>query len=152
MISQASTAATFAALFATLYTAHQVADHWIQTQPQADHKGDAGWQGWAANLGHVASYTAVAVLGVLAVVWRLGLDVDPVRIALGLGFSAISHSWADRRHTLRWLADRTGSGRFYRLGTPRADRDDNPSLGTGAYALDQSFHVGCLFIAALIAV
>jgi hypothetical protein len=39
---------------------------------------------------------------------------------------------------------------FYRLGAPREGREDNPSLGTGAYALDQSFHYLWLLIAAAI--
>jgi hypothetical protein len=39
---------------------------------------------------------------------------------------------------------------FWRLGAPRPGRDDNPVLGTGAYALDQAWHTGWLFIAALI--
>jgi hypothetical protein len=43
-----------------------------------------------------------------------------------------------------------GKGEFYRLGAPRRGRDDNPTLGTGAYALDQAWHVGWLFISALI--
>jgi len=33
---------------------------------------------------------------------------------------------------------------------PRPHRDDNPTLGTGAYALDQSFHIFWLIIAALL--
>ena len=44
----------------------------------------------------------------------------------------------------------TGKADFYRLGAPRDGRDDNPSLGTGAYALDQSWHYLWLFVAALI--
>lgn len=63
----------------------------------------------------------------------------------------MSHWWADRRVTLRGLAHRLGKAGFYALGVPRDGHDDNPSLGTGAYALDQSFHIAALFIAALIA-
>ena len=48
---------------------------------------------------------------------------------------------ADRRTPLRRFAEATGLGEFYALGQPREGRDDNPSLGTGAYALDQSWHV-----------
>jgi hypothetical protein len=36
------------------------------------------------------------------------------------------------------------------MGIPRPGTDDAAHLGTGAYALDQSWHVGWLFIAALI--
>jgi hypothetical protein len=44
--------------FAALFVAHQVADHWIQTQHQADTKGCPGWPGRIACAAHVASYTA----------------------------------------------------------------------------------------------
>jgi hypothetical protein len=142
--------ATFAAVFAALFVAHQVADHWIQTQHQADCKGRPGWPGRIACAGHVASYTATAFgfLGALAL--ATGLDLDPGRTAAGLAVSAVTHYIADRRTPLRKLAELTGSGRFYALGTPRPGRDDNPSLGTGSYALDQSFHYLFLFVAALI--
>lgn len=49
------------------------------------------------------------------------------------------------------MACAIGSAKFYGLGTCRPGHDDNPSLGTGAYALDQSWHVGWLMIAALVA-
>ena len=37
------------------------------------------------------------------------------------------------------------------LGAPRQGHDDAPHLGTGAYALDQSWHAAWLFAAALVA-
>ena len=37
-----------------------------------------------------------------------------------------------------------------RLGAPRPGHDDNPSLGTGAYALDAAWHHGWEAAAALI--
>src|SRR5256885_16927252 len=62
----------------------------------------------------------------------------------GLAVSAVTHYIADRRTPLLRLAEAmqpvTGKADFYRLGAPREGRDDNPSLGTGAYALDQSWH------------
>jgi hypothetical protein len=99
---------------------------------------------------------------------------------LGLAVSGVTHYWADRRFTLAALCDRWpgGKGDFYRLGQPRkieavahgvaggdpdtgvvhlwqhGQRDevphDNPCLGTGAYVLDQWWHIGWLFVAALI--
>ena len=145
-----ATAATFAAVFAALYAAHQVADHWVQTQHQADTKGDPGPAGRVACAAHVASYTATAfgALGLLAL--ATGIDLHPAPVAVGLAVSALTHYVADRRTPLRRLAELTGSARFHALGVPRPGRDDNPSLGTGAYALDQSWHYAWLFIAALI--
>jgi hypothetical protein len=142
--------ATFAAVFVALYVAHQVADHWIQTQHQADCKGRPGWPGRIACAAHVATYTATAFgfLGVLNL--ATDADLSPGRVFLGLAVSAITHYIADRRTPLKRLAELAGAGRFYALGIPRAGRDDNPSLGTGSYALDQSFHYLFLFIAALI--
>ena len=142
--------ATFAAVFAALFVAHQVADHWIQTQHQADHKGRPGWPGRIACAAHVASYTAAAFgfLGALAL--ATGLDLHPGPVAAGLAISAVTHYIADRRTPLKRLAELTGSAKFYALGAPRPGRDDNPSLGCGSYALDQSFHYLFLFVAALV--
>ncbi|MCL7459895.1 DUF3307 domain-containing protein [Micromonospora sp. MSM11] len=142
-------AAAFAAVFVALYVAHQVADHWVQTQHQADCKGQPGWPGRIACAAHVATYTLTAVLALVFLVAGTGLRLDPWGGAAGLTVSAVSHYIADRRTPLRRIAEALGSARFYALGTPRPGHDDNPSLGTGAYALDQSWHIGWLFIAAL---
>lgn len=142
-------AATFAAVFVALYVAHQIADHWVQTQYQADHKGQPGWVGRLACAAHVATYTLTAVVALTAMLLATGLRLDPWGVAVGLAVSAVSHYIADRRTPLRRIADALGAGHFYTLGTPRPDHDDNPSLGTGAYALDQSWHIGFLFVAAL---
>lgn len=143
-------AAVFAAVFAALYSAHSVGDHWVQREHQAIHKGGAGWAGWLANLRHVATLTITQLAAVLVLVPVLGLRLSGWQVAAGLTVNALTHAWADRRHTLQWLADLVGKGGFYRLGGPRPGRDDAPTLGTGAYALDQSWHIGWLFIAALI--
>ncbi|QSB14146.1 DUF3307 domain-containing protein [Natronosporangium hydrolyticum] len=143
-------AAVVGAVFAALYAAHMVGDHFVQTQHQADHKGLPGWRGRVACLGHVVSYTATGVVALLVLVLGTGLTLDPWRVAAGLAISAVTHYIADRRTPLRRLAEATGSARFYLLGVPRPGRDDNPSLGTGAYALDQSWHIGWLFVAAVV--
>jgi hypothetical protein len=143
-------AITFAATFAALYAAHQVADHWIQTDHQAGTKGAAGWRGRLACMAHVATYTATSAVFLGALAWRCGLDLPSGHLAAGLAVSAVTHYFADRRTPLRRLAELVGSGRLWVLGAPRAGHNDNPSLGTGAYALDQSWHVGWLFIAALV--
>ncbi|MBL6277209.1 DUF3307 domain-containing protein [Micromonospora fiedleri] len=130
-------AAAFAAVFATLYAAHQVADHWIQTQRQADCKGQPGWAGRLACAAHVATYTATAVLALVFLIAGTGLRLDPSGVTVGLGISAVTHYIADRRTPLRWIADQ--------LGKSPAWLDK----AGGMYALDQSWHVGWLFIAAL---
>ena len=89
-----------------------------------------------------------AILGARS--WPVLAVVGAIGIVAGLGIDAVTHWWADRRSTLAWLARVTGKGEFYRLGAPRADHDDNPHIGTGAYALDQSFHHLWLLVAALV--
>lgn len=145
------TLAATGAVFAGLFAAHQVADHWVQTQHQATTKSRPGWRGRLACIRHVASYTAVAALALVALALFAGLELRPGPVAAGLLISAATHYVADRRTPLQWVADRIGSGQFWRLGAPRPGRDDNPTLG-GAYALDQSWHTGWLFVATLIIV
>lgn len=143
-------AATFAAVFVALYVAHSVGDHWVQTSHQSAHKGRPGWVGRLADARHVAALTATKLAVLLPSAALLGLRLSVLGILAGLTVDAASHWWADRRTTLARLAEVLGLGGFYRLGAPRGGRDDNPHIGTGAYALDQSFHHLWLLVAALI--
>ncbi|WP_058045526.1 DUF3307 domain-containing protein [Streptomyces roseifaciens] len=143
-------AAVFAAVFVALYVAHSVGDHWVQSSHQSLNKGRPGWAGRLADTRHVLTLTLTKLAVLLLVAVLLGLPLSPLGIVAGLGIDAASHWWADRRSTLAWLAKVTGKGEFYRLGAPRAGHDDNPHIGTGAYALDQSFHHLWLLVAALI--
>lgn len=136
-----ASAGSVAVVFVALYVAHQVADHWVQSQHQADCKGEAGWRGRVACASHVATYTVTALLALVAVAWRTGVDLSPGSVAAGLAVSAVTHYIADRRTPLRVLADRAGAGRFYRL---------NAAGMNGAYLLDQSWHIGWLGVAALV--
>lgn len=157
----------FAAAFAALYAAHQVGDHWPSTHRGAMRKGLTKDLALAAGLHrhagpracavHVATYTATGAVFLAVMASCTGLPLSPLWTVLGLAVSAITHYWADRRYTLRWLCrqiDRVfptmRKEEFYTLGAPRPGHDDNPTLGTGAYALDQSFHILWLFVAALI--
>jgi hypothetical protein len=143
--------AAVAAVFVALYTAHMVGDHWVQTHHQAQCKAAPGWVGRWADTEHILTLTTTKLVALEALFLTTGLRPPLWQLTAALMVDALSHWWADRRTTLGALADRVGKGQFYRLGTPRAGRDDNPSIGTGAYALDQSWHIGWLFIAALIA-
>lgn len=166
----------FAVVLPGLLVAHNVADHWVQTEAQAQRKGVPGRDGRIACAAHVATYTATtaATVGLLWAV--LGLPISPVGFLAGQIVSAGTHYWADRSDrrgtTLAALAERIGKGGFYRLGqqrclvafTQRAEQVqlytagrpgdpvqwDAPTLGTGAYALDQSFHWAWLLVAALL--
>jgi hypothetical protein len=134
---------SFAAVLVLVYIGHDVGDHWVQTDTQAQTKGLPGWAGRLACARHVATLTLTQLVILALVTPALGIHLRPLGVLAGFGVNAVSHFWADRRWTLAWLAkvapgDRS---RFYRLGIPRPGRDDNPSLGTGAYALDQSWHL-----------
>jgi hypothetical protein len=143
-------AGTLGAVFAALYAAHQVADHHVQRDCDAQAKGLPGREGHRACLRHVTSYTATAAIALAATKAVTGARMPLGRTVAAMAVSAVSHYVIDRREPLRRFAEATGHTRFYQLGMPRPGRDDNPSLGTGAYALDQSAHVGFLFVAALI--
>lgn len=144
--------ATFAAVSVAYLAAHDVADHWAQTHHQALTKGAHGWTGRLACARHVTSYVATSLVAVTLVVAATGARVSLAWLAAGQAISALTHYWADRRTPLARLAELIGKGEFYRLGAPREGRNDNPTPFTGAYALDQSWHKGWLFIAALITV
>ncbi|KOG25966.1 hypothetical protein ADK35_08045 [Streptomyces viridochromogenes] len=142
--------ATFAAVFVALYVGHTVGDHWVQTHHQACIKGGPGWAGRLACGRHVLGLTLTKGVILAPVVLVLGLNVGLLGLVLGLGIDAVSHYWADRRTTLARLAEVIGKGEYYRFGAPRPGHDDNPHIGTGAYSLDQSWHVFWLLVAALL--
>lgn len=150
-------AATFAALFAALFVAHSVGDHWVQTRHQACTKGDPGWAGRLACGRHVATLTLTKVVVLVPAALVLGLQVTVLGMVIGLGADAATHYWADRRAPLARLARACRQTEFFVLGTP--DHEHHPvtatgapavTLGTGAYSLDQSWHVLWLFVAALL--
>lgn len=151
------TAATFAAVFVALYVAHSVGDHWVQSSCQAADKGKPGWTGRLACGRHVLGLTATKAVVLAPVAFLLNLPITALGLALGFAVDAASHYWADRRTTLAKLAHRCDKTEFYTLGTPAHPaapiaHNDKPAahLGTGAYALDQSFHHLWLLVAALI--
>ncbi|MER7131342.1 transcriptional regulator [Streptosporangium saharense] len=145
---------TFAAVFIALLAAHSVGDHLIQTHHQACTKGAPGLVGRLACLRHVVTLTATKVGALVALILVAGLRPPLLATAVALAVDAASHYWADRSAphpdrtqavTLERLAKALRKGGFYQLG----DRMLAPT-GTGAYALDQSWHIGWLFITALI--
>ncbi|MFD7514066.1 transcriptional regulator [Streptomyces niveus] len=150
-------AATFAAVFVALYVGHSVGDHWVQSSCQAARKGLPGWTGRLADARHVLGLTLTKMILLLPVVLLLDLRVSALGLVLGFTVDAVTHWWADHRSTLARLAKVVGLSDFYALGTPAhpaapatADGGYAPTLGTGAYALDQSFHHVWLLVGALI--
>lgn len=162
--------ATAGAAALALYAGHHVGDYWVQTDHQARHKGDVGADGAMHCALHVLSYlaTQVACLGLL--VLATGVHLTVAGVLAGLAVSGATHYAADRReHGIMFRLARLipGKAAFLELGKPRGlkvtvqsimhdDEDavaalDNPTLGTGAWALDQAWHVFWgVFVAALV--
>jgi hypothetical protein len=137
-------------VYALLHASDRVADMWVQTDNQAQHKGDNGWNGQLACARHVATLTATQALTLWAGSRLVRERPNTRRMLLGLAFSAVSHYAADRREhgILPKLTERlafTGKDVFYRVGDGKA-----APCGTAAFGLDQTFHDGCRIIAALI--
>lgn len=122
------------------YVGHHVGDHWVQTDAQATGKDLPTWKGRLACLRHVLTLTATiaAVLAVAA--WRTGLDLNWAHVAVALVFNGASHWVIDRRAHLLKLAKKIGKKDWLK-------HDKN-----APYLLDQSAHILCLLITALIAV
>lgn len=140
----------FAVVFGALYTAHHMGDQWIQTHHQALGKGAPGWTGRILCARHTITLIAAKLTILTITSAALGLHLHPVPVATGLAIDGASHYWADRRTTLARLAHAIGKGPYYTLGAPRPGHDDNPGTGTGAYHLDQAWHLAWTWAAALI--
>jgi hypothetical protein len=133
---------TFGAITATLYAAHQVADHVFgQTDNQATHKADPGWTGWRHILCHVTAYHLVLAAMLTISIVFLDLPATVIGTTAGLLFSVITHAVLDRRWPVRWLLEHTGSKPFSRLASNGLN---------GMYLADQALHYGCLWISALL--
>jgi hypothetical protein len=146
--------ATFAAVFIALAAAHGIGDHWVQNTHQAGHKGDPGWPGRRACAAHVATYTATQAVALLLTWAVLGVPLAPAGFAAALAVSAVTHYIADRRTPLRRLAALTGKAAYLEQATvvraaggPAVDTGP----GTALFHLDQSLHLGAIFLAALAA-
>lgn len=152
----------FAATAAALQAAHHVGDYWVQTSHQANEKGSPGPAGLRACAGHVTTYTAVCTAAVLAVK-ALGAPISTRGIIAGQAINAVSHFVMDRRPWGRAIMNAAGRGELAAVGTPREQTVlatppitgesvpiDIPHLGTGANALDQSWHIGWLAISAYV--
>lgn len=149
--------------FVALYAAHMLGDHWLQRHEDALGKGKPGQAGRSHCLNHVIHLTALKGVFLVPALWATDLfgSVSGPGLVLILAADAASHYWADRAAfhpdktrpvTLERLGNACGKAQFWALGKTAVDAEGRPapSLGTGAYAMDQSFHITALFVAALI--
>jgi hypothetical protein len=132
----------YPAVYALLRIAADAADHWVQSDHQAQHKAKPGIEGHVALAGHVASYVATQGAALLVGNRVLDLGLRPRSMAAALALSGATHYLIDRRWPIQRMAEATGKGAFYQLGGP---------LG-GAYRLDQATHHLCEGVAAFLAV
>jgi hypothetical protein len=161
--------ALFAAAGLIFYAAHHVGDYWVQTDHQARHKGDSGLSGITSCLLHVGTYVMTQAVFLCAASVILGMRFSFAGYCAAMAVSAVTHYLADRReHGIMFKLARLlpGKADFLKLGVPRplvieAQHPDgsgtsltpldNPSLGTGAWALDQAWHIFWgVFVAALL--
>lgn len=146
----------FAAVFAALFAGHSIGDHWVQTSHQAACKGGQGWLGRWACAKHVATLQGTKLVLLAFAELILRFELTPGAVALAFAVDGVSHYWADRRFTLERLARRrwVNKGEFYDQGVNLVNAAGNPAphIGTGRYALDQSWHHLWLFVAAVLAV
>jgi hypothetical protein len=133
--------AVFAAVFGAYLAGHQIGDYWMQTSGQAMRKGLPGWSGREACAAHVVTYTLTLAVFLVLAAWSLHMPVSVPPAAAGLGISAVTHYFADRRAPLRRLARALGKDEFWHAGD---------GLASGAAHLDQAWHWAWLFAAALI--
>lgn len=146
--------ARFLVAATALTAAHEVADHWVQTGHQACTKGEPGWRGRRACAAHVATYTATQALAMVGGAKWLGVPLRGRWAAAALGLSAATHYFADRRTPLARLARAVGSGGYLDHAVVVREPGAQPETtgpGTGSFHLDQSWHYGWIFVAALVA-
>lgn len=135
-----SPAARYGAAFAALYAAHHVGDYWVQTDAQAQLKGQRDRAGQLACARHVATYTATSALAVTVADSYLDLGCTGKRMFAGQALNAGLHYFFDRRYTAQWMyraLDRiSGKMGFVERG--------------GAAHLDQAFHIASLAVVAAV--
>jgi hypothetical protein len=134
-------AVLFAAGLATMYGAHQVADHVFgQNDHMAANKAKPGRIGWASILAHVGQYHLVMYLMLGTTFVTLDLNPSLLGFTLAMMFSMVTHAILDRRWPVKWILEKTGSPEFAKMTTPLC----------GMYLADQSLHYMCLWISALL--
>jgi hypothetical protein len=164
----------YAVLLPTLYAAHTVADHVVQTDHQAANKASS----WRAMAGHVGGYQVTQALAVGGVLAATGLRHPGFGVLAGMAFSAATHAFLDRRWPVVRLLELTASPNFARAVIPGQEALVAPAsvrhvygpggareVGRkpthaavraqplpihGPYLADQALHIGCLAAAAAI--
>ncbi|CUU58484.1 Protein of unknown function (DUF3307) [Parafrankia irregularis] len=133
-------AALFSAVFIALFVGHHLGDHVAQTDWQAARKHGSGWAAARAMIGHLFNYhlcIGAALLGLVVI----DVPLRPAGIVVALIWSVLTHGFIDRRWPVRVLLQRGRSPLF---------AESTSSGVNGIYLADQSLHIGCLFVGALL--
>jgi hypothetical protein len=133
--------ADFGTIMGALVAGHYLADYWVQTDHQAQHKGLTGPRSAEGRWNcakHAATYTLTLAATVYAAVSVSGLDMNHGVLWAALASNGVTHYLIDRRWTLEAFARATGKG-----GWIDADKS---ALGH----LDQAAHLSLLGAVALV--
>jgi Protein of unknown function (DUF3307) len=126
----------FAVALLVLFVAHQVGDHVVQTDWQAEAKATR----WRALAGHLAGYHLTAAVLLVGTDALLGLPISIRGLVAGLAFSAFTHAVLDRRWPVRAIMRATRSPQFAEATVPVC----------GLYVADQALHQLALLVSALL--
>lgn len=118
-------------IIGTMILAHYVGDYWVQSDHQATEKERSARQ----CLAHVATYCLTQASFLAGVALGTGWRPSLIGAVAALALTAATHYVADRREPLRQLAGVLSKGGFVDRG--------------GLPLLDQAWHLGWLFPAAL---
>jgi hypothetical protein len=103
----------FGMIFAALVAGHYLADYWVQTDHQAQHKGltgDRSREGRWNAFKHAATYTLTVSGAVLGTAAATGASVNAWTVLALLALNGVTHYVIDRRWTLEWVARKIGKG------------------------------------------
>lgn len=106
----------FGTIFAALVAGHYLADYWVQTDHQAQHKGlvgDRSREGRWNAFKHAYTYTFTLwfVLAVVLIATGAGFDQHTATVVWAvLGLNGVTHYVIDRRWTLERFARFIGKG------------------------------------------
>lgn len=135
--------AEFAALGFTALVAHNLADHVLgQSDKQAANKAKPGREGWKHIFGHVFDYHLVLAGMWLLSILAFSIDISVLGFICAIAFSAITHAILDRRWSVRWILEKTGSPYFAEMQSPI----------NGPYQADQALHEFALWISVFLLV
>lgn len=93
--------AIFAAIFVMFYVTHGIADYWVQTDWQAQHKSKNPVALWR----HVGSYTLTFAPALALLVFLVPLA--PWKALVAIAAIALPHAALDNRKLITWFCERT---------------------------------------------